>query len=346
MMTEHATARVDVDLAALLHNYRTLQSRAGKAEVAPVVKADAYGLGAEAISDCLIRHGAKTFFVARLEEGVALRRWVGAGPTIYVFDGLLGDISAFEANDLSPVLNTMEQVVLWRTVPSLTAALHVDTGMNRLGIRPEDIAAVPKNGLSLIMSHLACADEPENAINTKQLNMFRQAAEQFSEVPRSLANSAGHFLGSDYAFDMTRPGISLYGGGPFGKPHPDLKPVAHLSARILQVRDLKAGESVGYSATFTAKQDMRLATVGIGYADGLLRRFSGLISVAGQSRPILGRVSMDVVSVDVTGLDVTAGDWVEIFGPTRPLDDAAAAAGTVSYEMLTRLGTRVPRFYK
>lgn len=345
MTTDLATARVDIDLAALIDNYRTLQRLAGGAEVAPVVKADAYGLGAEAVADTLVRNGARTFFVARADEGVALRRRLGAGPVIYVFDGLVGDLSAFSTHDLRPVLNSLEQVRLWQS-STLNAALHIDTGMNRLGVRPEEAATIPQAGLSLVMSHLACADLPDHPMNLSQLKAFRAAAKHFPKVPRSLANSAGHFLGSDYAFDLTRPGISLYGGGPFGQPHPDIRLVAHLSARLLQVRDLKAGESVGYSATFTATQDMRLATVGIGYADGLLRRFSGQVTVAGQSRPVVGRVSMDVISVDVTGLDVAAGDWVEIFGATQMLDDAGAAAGTVSYEMLTRLGARIPRFYK
>ncbi|HVZ30357.1 MAG TPA: alanine racemase [Asticcacaulis sp.] len=345
MTPEHATARLEVDLAALLHNYRVLQGRAGAAEVAPVVKADAYGLGAEIIARHLANHGAKTFFVARLDEGIALRRWLGTVPTIYVFDGPTEGTSFFSDNNLRPVLNSLEQVQFWQS-STLKAALHIDTGMNRLGIRPEDIAAVPNTGLSLIMSHLACADEPGNAMNARQLKAFRKAADRFPEVPCSLANSAGHFLGSEYAFDVTRPGISLYGGGPFGKPHPDLKPVAHLSARVLQVRDLKAGESVGYSATYTAARDMRLATVGIGYADGLLRRFAGAVTVAGQSRPVVGRVSMDVISIDVTGLDIAPGDWVEILGDAQMLDDAGAAAGTVSYELLTRLGSRISRFYK
>lgn len=345
MMPDFATARVEVDLAALLHNYRTLQGRAGTADVAPVVKADAYGLGAEAVAKHLAHHGARTFFVARLDEGVALRHWLGDGPAIYVFDGLSGDLSAFSNNDLRPVLNSLEQVHLW-TASTLKAALHIDTGMNRLGIRPEEIAAVPATGLSLIMSHLACADEPANAMNAKQLKLFQATAEHFPEVPCSLANSAGHFLGDDYVFDLTRPGISLYGGGPQGIPHPDIKPVAYLTAQILQIRDLKAGESVGYSATFTAPRDMKLATVGIGYADGLLRRFAGNVTVAGQSRPVVGRVSMDVISVDITGLDVGPGDWVEVLGSQQFLDDSAAAAGTVSYEMLTGIGARIPRLYR
>ncbi len=341
----HATARLDIDLAALLHNYRVLQGRANGAEVAPVVKANAYGLGADIIATYLAHHGARTFFVARLDEGIALRKALGVEPAIYVFDGLTGDLSAFSNNDLRPVLNSLDQVHLWQA-STLKAALHIDTGMNRLGIRPEDIASVPTEGLSLVMSHLACADEPDHAMNGKQLKAFRQATERFPEVQHSMANSAGHFLGHDYAFDITRPGISLYGGGPQGRPHPNLKPVAHLTAQILQIRDLKAGESVGYSATFTAPRDMKLATIGIGYADGLLRRFAGHVTVAGHSRPVVGRVSMDVISIDITGLDAAPGDWVEVLGSQQFLDDAAAAAGTVSYEMLTGLGARIPRFYR
>ena len=350
MPPQYATARLDVDLSALLANYRALQKRTPGAEVAPVVKADAYGLGCEAIAGHLARHGAQTFFVARLDEGVALRRYVGSGFAIYVLDGL-SEPAVFAAHDLQPVLNSIEQYQQWIAGSNtLKAALHIDTGMNRLGIRPEDITALPARGthaLTLVMSHLARGDEPDHTMNAQQLMAFGEAAGHFAGIPLSLANSSGSFLGHDYGFDLTRPGISLYGGGPFGVAHPDIQAVATLKARILQTRDVKAGETVGYGAGFTAAKDMRVATIGLGYADGLLRSLAahGSVTINGVRRPLTGRVSMDVFSIDVTGLDVMTDDWVEVLGALQNLDQVATAAGTIGYDLLTRIGARVPRHY-
>ena len=341
------TARLDIDLSALAANFRTLQACQPRAEIAPVVKADAYGLGAERIAARLIREGARTFFVARREEGVRLRGALGAAPVIYVLDGL-DDPALFTAHDLRPVLNSPAQVALWAQAPNLKAALHIDTGMNRLGVQPEDLASLPQTpGFSLVMSHLACADDPTHPMNAAQLAVFRTAAATLPAAPLSLANSAGAFLGPEHGFDMVRPGISLYGGGPFGTPHPQIQPVAALQARVLQVRDLKAGESVGYGATFTASRDMRLATVGLGYADGLMRTFAhkGRAVVKGEKRSLTGRVSMDAFSMNISGLDVTIDDWVELFGARQLIDEIAAASGTVAYEWLTRIGPRVERRY-
>jgi alanine racemase len=348
MTSEHPTARLDIDLSALLHNYRALQSQCSGAEIAPVVKADAYGLGMAAIAPHLARHGARTFFVARLDEGIALRRTLPEA-VIYVLDGLAGDPQAFAANRLRPVLNSAEQYATWRQGPAdIEAALHIDTGMNRLGVRPDDLAALPKTRrLSLVMSHLACGDERDHPMNARQLTAFRDASAAFA-APKSLANSAGAFLGPDYHFDLIRPGISLYGGGPFGVAHPDIRPVARLTARILQIRPLEPCETVGYGATFEAPEPMQLATLGIGYADGLLRSFApnGFVTVNGQQRRLTGRVSMDVCSLDVTGLDAQVGDEVELLGPAQNLDAVAAASGTIGYEWLTRLGPRIPRHYR
>ncbi len=343
--TDRPTVRLDIDLSALAANFRTLQGRQARAEIAPVVKADAYGLGADSIVPHLVRHGAKTFFVARRDEGVRLRAIVGSGPVIYVLDGL-DDPAVFAAFNLRPVLNTPNQVALWAKAPILSAALHIDTGMNRLGVRLEDLGDLPPvPSFSLIISHLACADEPGHAMNAAQLASFRAAVANLAPAPLSLANSAGAFLGDDYGFDVVRPGISLYGGGPFSVPHPDIRPVAHLYGRVLQVRDLRLGESVGYGATFTAPRDMRLATVGLGYADGVLRSFAaqGHAVVEGQRRPLTGRVSMDAFTMDISGLDVSVDDWVEIFGAHQLIDDVAAASGTIAYEWLTRIGPRVAR---
>ena len=341
------TARLDIDLSALAANFRTLQARQPRAEIAPVVKADAYGLGARRIASRLIREGARTFFVARRDEGVRLRADLGAGPVIYVLDGL-DDAAVFVAHDLRPVLNTQDQVALWGQVSDLKAALHIDTGMNRLGVRPDELATLPRTRpFSLIMSHLACADEPAHEMNAAQLAVFRAAATTLPAAPLSLANSAGAFLGPDHGFDMVRPGISLYGGGPFGVPHPQIQPVATLTASVLQVRDVKANETVGYGATFTAPHDMRLATLGLGYADGLPRSFApqGFAVIKGIKRRLAGRVSMDAFSIDISGLDVAADDWVELFGAQQFLDEAAAASGTIAYEWLTRIGPRVERRY-
>jgi len=341
------TARLDIDLSALAANFRTLQACQPRAEIAPVVKADAYGLGAERIAARLIHEGAKTLFVARREEGVRLRATIGAGPVIYVLDGL-DDPAVFATHDLRPVLNSPAQVALWAQAGDLKAALHIDTGMNRLGVRPDELAGLPETpDFSLIMSHLACADDPRHPMNAAQLEVFRAAVASLPAAPLSLANSAGAFLGPDHGFDMVRPGISLYGGGPFSAPHPQIQPVATLYARVLQVRDLKANETVGYGATFTAPRDMRLATVGLGYADGLLRSFArqGHAVVKGEKRPLTGRVSMDAFSMDISGLDITIDDWVELFGAQQSVDEVAAASGTIAYEWLTRIGPRVERRY-
>jgi alanine racemase len=345
-----ATARLDIDLAALLHNYRTLQARAGSAEVAPVVKADGYGLGAAAIAQHLTGNGAATFFVARLSEGVSLRKALGAGPVIYVLDGL-SDPTIFSANNLRPVISSAEQYQRWISSPdTLAAALHIDTGMNRLGVRVSDLDALPAHGrrpLTLVMSHLICGDEPNSPLNPQQLTLFREASARFGNIPRSLANSGGHFLGPDYAFDVTRPGICLYGGGPFGKTIPDIRQVATLKAQIIQIRRIEGGETVGYGASFKARKDMWIATLGIGYADGLMRSFGayGFASVNGERRTLTGRISMDLCCLDVTDLDVAVGDWVEILGPSQPVDEVAHASSTISYEILTRIAARVERHY-
>lgn len=341
-------ARLTVDLNALTRNFHALGAASG-APVHPVVKADSYGLGAVPCARRLLAEGARTFFVARAAEGVALRTSLGAEPAIYVLDGCVaGTEGALIAADLRPVLNHGDQITTWRTAGGGACGLQIDTGMNRLGFRPED-APAPFDGLDLILSHLACADDPAEPMNRRQRDAFAAAAQRYPGAVRSFANSGGCFLGPDYAFDAVRPGVCLYGGGPEGRPDPRIGAVATLTADILQVRDVPAGETVGYSRGFTADQPRRIATCATGYADGVLRSYSGkgggLVWVAGELRPILGRVSMDVCAVDVTGLDVAIGDTVELFGPNRMLDDAAAAAGTIAYELLTSVAVRVPRIY-
>ncbi len=341
-----APATLTIDLEALAANYRTLGAVA-RAPVHPVVKADSYGLGAAACARRLLAEGAQTFFVARADEGVALREALGGGPTVYVLDGCVGDAAAvLKASDLRPVLNHGDQLNAWQASGGGACGMQIDTGMNRLGFRVED-APEPFEGLELVMSHLACSDDPAQPMNALQRDVFAAVASRYPVAVRSFANSGGCFLGPDYGFDAVRPGICLYGGGPEGRPDDRIRAVATLTADVLQVRELPAGESVGYSRGFVAETPRRIATCATGYADGVLRSYSprGQAFVAGELRSLLGRVSMDVCAVDVTGLDVAVGDTVELFGANRALDDAAAAAGTISYELLTSITPRVPRRY-
>jgi alanine racemase len=351
-MSNHATATLEIDLKALIHNYNALKRLSGRGDIAPVIKADAYGLGMAEIARALSSNGAEIFFVARLEEGVSLRRILPKA-VIYVLDGLAkGQSGTFSNNNLRPVINSLDEYARWISGDtSLIAAIQFDTGMNRLGLRPNEVYQIKSkpntHTLSLILSHLACADEADNPMTQKQWSEFKFLSDGFLGTPKSLSNSAGLFHGKSFQLDLARPGISLYGGGPFGESHSDLLPVAHLKARVLQVRELKASESVGYGALFIAPRDMKIATLGIGYADGLNRSLSGRgqVMINDKLCPILGRVSMDSLSIDVTGHTVQAGDMATLFGTAPNLDDQAKAAGSISYELLTRLGSRFNRHY-
>ncbi|MDO9607055.1 MAG: alanine racemase [Brevundimonas sp.] len=339
-------ALLSVDLNALARNFHTLEALTG-VPVHPVVKADAYGLGAEACGRRLMAEGARTFFVARAGEGAALRTVLGAEPVIYVLDGCHGEAAGLlKAADLRPVLNQPAQMKAWAEAGGGACGLQIDTGLNRLGFRPEDAPEV-FDGLSLVMSHLACGDEPDQPMNRRQRDRFVGVVERYPGVTRSFANSGGCFLGPDFAFDAVRPGVCLYGGGPQGRPDERIAPVATLTAEVLLVRDVPAGDSIGYSRGFVAERPMRAAVVAAGYADGVLRAYGprGAVWVAGETRPLLGRISMDVCTVDVTDLEVAVGDRVELFGAHRPIDAAATAAGTISYELLTAVTARVPRAY-
>jgi alanine racemase len=359
-VTDPAAARLTLDLDALAANYATLAALAPGAALTPAVKADGYGLGAVPVAKRLWAEGARGFYVARLAEGLALRAALGdRAAAIHVLDGVTpGSAPALEAAGLIPVLNSLPQIEAWNSHArgkSLTAALHIDTGMNRLGLRPEEAAALvaaPDRlahlNLDLVISHLACAGEPNHPLNAAQRARFVEAAALFPNARRSLANSAGLFLGPDYHFDQVRPGVSLYGGGPQDRADPRLKAVARLEAPILQVRVVPRGESVGYGATFVAEQTTRVAILAAGYADGLPRAASpgGGAWFDGAVRPLLGRVSMDLVAIDITGCDAARpGAYVEWIGPNRLVDDAAATAGTTAYELLTRLTARAARSY-
>lgn len=349
-MTDPAAARLTVDLDALADNHALLRRMAGPAEVAPVVKADAYGLGAAPIARRLAAEGARSFFVARLAEGEALRAALGPDLAVYVLDGCPpGAAARLRAAGLTPVLNSAEQARDWDGAP---AALHVDTGLNRLGLAAADAAALAAQRrleVGMVMSHLACAHDPTHAANPRQLAAFRAVRAAFPGARASLASSGGVFLGPDYHFDMVRPGVALYGGGPFETPDPRIRAVATFESPILQVREAPAGAAIGYGAAFVAERPMQVAVVAAGYADGVLRRASpgGSVWFDGARRRLLGRVSMDLATIDVTGCAAARpGALVQHLGPDLPLDEAAAAAGTISYEILTRLSTRAQRLWR
>lgn len=350
----HATSRFTVDLDALAANYATIRAQATGAEVAAMLKANAYGLGGSHVAARLWAAGARSFFTAGVGGAEALRGLLGPKADVYVLDGCRDhDASRLIAAGLIPVLNSLEQVEAWKAGGGARhlAALHVDTGMNRLGLRPEEAETVAGSDLpvSLVMSHLACGDVENHPMNRRQLEAFSAVRPLFPNARASLANSGGVFHGPDYAFDMVRPGVALYGGGPWGRPDPRIAAVGTLEAEILQVRDLPPGETIGYAASFTAKAPLRIATVGVGYADGVLRSHqpNGKVWFDGALRPMLGRISMDTLAVDMTGCAAAkAGRFVELFGPNRNVDEAAADAGTIAYELLTSVGTRVERIVR
>ncbi len=345
--------RATIHLDSIADNWRALNALHPASETAAVVKADAYGLGAPAVSRALVRAGCKTFFVAYLEEGITLRRALGGQPDIFVLNGPRdAEISAYAEHRLFAVLSTPEHIALWHNAPESTCALHYETGMNRLGIRNDDPSfhADTLKALSprLVMSHLACADAPEHPLNSVQKIRFDAICRAHPDIPKSLANSAGCFLGSAFAYDLLRPGIALYGGGTSLTDIP-LKHAVTLEASIISVFEANAGEHVGYGATHTLTQNTLLATVNLGYADGILRAGSHkLVAYANNTAcPVIGRVSMDLITIDVSKAHsaIKAGDHVEFLGPNAKLDDQAARAGTLSYELLTGLSNRVQRIY-
>lgn len=309
--------------------------------MAAVVKADGYGLGAVGAARALAKAGTRVFFTATSAEAQIVRKALGDGPQIFVLNGVTGeDAAALHAAKLTPVLNSLAQIKLWDARGP--AALHVDTGMNRLGIGPEELtqAAVALKGatLSLLMSHLACSSDLKHEMNATQRQRFVDAATLFPKAPLSLAATGGALIGADYHFDLVRPGLGLYGSAGLDADNPKLAVAATIEAPILQVRDVPAGDTFGYGGTFTAPRKMRTATVALGYADGYLRALSGrgYGFLAGAKRPILGRVSMDLIIIDVTGCaEAQPGAMVEFLGPNAPIDDIAALAGTAPYELLT-----------
>lgn len=359
-----ANARLTVALDAIVANWRRMGSLAPEAATGAAVKADAYGLGAERVAPALYEAGCREFFVAQVEEGVAIRP-LAPDARIFVLGGLPGGSAAeAAAHRLAPVLNHMGDLEQWRPHSALPCALMFDTGMNRLGFEAGEAGAVAKAAagmnLALVMSHFACADDPAHPLNAAQLDRFGAIRAHFPGVRASMSNSAGVQLGKAAHFDLTRPGIALYGGESVNDAPNVAEPVATLEARILQIRNAAKGETVGYGATQTLSRDSRIAVAGIGYADGLHRAASGSGVAMRQVRqgaggwlgghvvPLLGRVSMDLSAFDVTDVPdavLESAEWIEIFGRNIALDDFARAAGTIGYEVLTGMGRRVDRVY-
>ncbi len=363
-----ARAVLTINLEALRANWGELNRRSGSAECAGVIKADAYGLGLGEIARALTAEGCRTFFVATLSEARVVRE-AQPGAAIYVLDGLLpGAAPHYAGFDLRPCLSSLAEVREWAafcdaTGRRLRAAVHLDTGMNRLGLPTAEVEllAGPERELfqsfepSLVMSHLACADEPGNPMNGRQRAHFETLRRKLPAAPASLANSGGTFLGPDFHYDLVRPGIALYGGRAHEGGDNPMQWVVQMQARILQIRSLSAGETIGYGATFTTTRPTRIATLACGYADGFLRALSGSAIKPGPvgfigEHPVtvVGRVSMDLITVDVSEVpekQAVRGAWVEVLGARTTIDDLTDRAGTIGYELLTRLGRRVQRVY-
>lgn len=345
------TARLRVDLSALAANYRTIA--AGVESAGAVVKADAYGLGAEAIAQTLAAQGCRDFFVATSAEALVLRAALhdaSAPLRVFCFGGPQSqDAAALAAAEIIPVINDLRQLRTWWPHRQGPIAVHVDTGMARLGFAAEDLQPEWFDGydLALLLSHFASADDPEASLNAEQLLRFDAIAAQFPGVPVSLGNSAASLAGDVPAQGLARPGIALYGGQALLAPGSALQPVATFEAQVLQMRQIPIGASVGYGATWTAARPTTVAVVGAGYADGIRRSLSncGTGVINGHRVPLVGRVSMDLTAFDVTGAAVSAGDWLELFGGQLPLAEVSALLGTIDYEVLTSIGPRVYREY-
>ncbi len=358
MTTEPPQAVLHIDLDAVVANWRALGSLHGAGSVAAVVKADGYGLGAAPVARVLAAAGCRHFFVAQLREGLAVRAAVGAGPMVAVLGGFPPGTDGDAA--LTPVMNSLGDVAAHaaaarRAERRLPAILHVDTGMSRLGLEARELAALAADAsplaaleLRYVMTHLACADEADHALNATQARRFAAACARLPAAPRSFANSSGIFLGPGFASDLARPGCALYGINPTpGQPNP-MRQAVRLEAPVLQLREIPRGATVGYGAGWTADRTSRIATVAVGYADGYLRALSGrgIGLFQGQPVPLVGRVSMDLLTFDVTDMPaVQPGDMITLIGPGQTPDDVAAHAGTIGYEILTSLGARYRRVY-
>jgi alanine racemase len=363
-----AGAVLTVRLDAIQENWRRLALRAAPAECGAAIKGDAYGLGVAPVATALWEAGCRTFFVARPMEGGELRAVLPRAAVIYVLDGLFpGQAEYYAREDLRPALIAHDEAREWAAFGrvyghKLPCALHVDTGINRLGFSVDALNALLNDertlsglDLTLLMSHLACSDEPSHPLNLRQRQAFAMVRARLPGIRASFANSSGIFLGEGYVHDLVRPGIALYGGNPLpGQPNPML-PVATLEGTVLQTRELATGETVGYGATWRAERPSRIAVIGAGYKDGVPRALSSKAPdgpakafLAGRRCPVIGRVSMDMMALDITDLppeSVRRGTKAELIGPNIAIDEVAHWAGTISYELLTRLGQRYARLY-
>lgn len=360
----HAGTVLTIDLGAIRDNYQLLRARAKDSICAAVLKADAYGLGAARVAPVLAEAGCRHFFVAHLDEGIALRPQLPFQAAIFVLHGPMpGTEPEFARHGLIPVLNSAAQVEGWRRLAErldrvLPAALQVDTGMSRLGLSAAEVDAACSDpdywrGIELrfLMSHLACAERQDHPINAQQLAAFKRLRMRLPSCAASFANSSGIFLGSGFHFDLVRPGAALYGIAPVAGMDNPMKPVVRLQARVIQVRTIDDGDQVGYGLTYRAAGRRRIATVAVGYADGWLRSFSnrGGALVGGVPVPIVGMVSMDTCTLDVTEVDqqhVQAGAYVDLISDQQPVDAVATQSGTIGYEILTSLGQRYFRHYR
>ena len=351
-----AGARLTIDLNALVANYHHLAALCAPASCAAAVKADAYGLGLAKVLQSLLAAGCNTFFVATVQEGISARQCateIGFQPVVYVLEGPVeASLAYFAEFDLHPVLNSQAQVKLWsRTHSERAAAIHVDTGMHRLGMLVPEFESLDINGLniSLLISHLACGDEHDNPANAQQLEIMHSTFAPFPNIPKSFAHSAGILLGSQYHADLCRPGIGLYGGNPFVSGANPMQAVVQLEGRIIQSHWHGAGVTVGYGASYQCSRRSLLATVALGYADGLPKSLGNRGRAYFEDQPcnIVGQISMDLTIVDVTPVagEIRDGDWLEFMGPHISVDEVAADGERFSYEILTRLGVRAERNY-
>ena len=367
-----AGGRLTIDLAALVSNWKLLAKNAGSAECAAVVKANAYGCGIEPVVEALHEAGCQTFFVALPEEGMRVKA-IAPDVRCLVLNGLFDDaVEAYLDADLIPILGSMPEIVTWskfakKQGKSLHCALQMDSGMTRLGISPTELGhLITKDAIMdwldplLFMTHYACADDIDHPKTQAQREVFIQGSYLMPGTPRSAANSAAILQSDGHEFDLVRPGIALYGGEALNDVPNPMKPVVKLEGRIVQIRKTKAGDAVGYGGSETLKRDSRIAYLSVGYADGYHRSASNM---GGSMRAVsmsaraafnetiisgVGRISMDLCAFDVTDIpenEIAAGDWIELFGPTIPVDDVARAAGTIGYELLTGLGNRYSREY-
>lgn len=357
-----ASSRLSIDLEALGANYRSIAERVAPAMCAAVVKADAYGVGIGRVAPALHREGCRVFFVAHYREAEQLSAAVCSGSTIFILNGLdPGAEPECARRGYVPVHNSLVQIERWRALARrlgkpLPAAIQVDSGMSRLGLAPAEALALAyepgitgEMDLRLVLTHLACADAPDDPANLAQFARFAEVRDAFPGVPASIANTGGAFLPPHFHLDVVRPGIGLFGVSPAPR-RSMLRPVVTLEARVLQIRTVPAGTGVGYGLDHVTTAPQRLATLGIGYGDGLPRSLGarGAAWYRGTRLPIVGRVSMDSITVDIDALPERAlceGDFVEIIGHSQPLDRLARDAGTIAYEVLTRLGSRPARLY-